>query len=67
MDNTKIKVGETYVFTKSGNRVKAISVEDNGTDWTVERVDGRSAGKQMIVPGSTLVAIDQWPYDSEWK
>ena len=52
-----IKIGATYVFQKSGNRVRAVQPTNYGGvgSWVVERVDGRSAGKKMVVHGRALV------------
>lgn len=44
---------KTYQFTKSGNLVRAVG-RSGGKLWTVERVDGASAGKLMIVHERTL-------------
>lgn len=55
---SKIEVGHVYVFTKSGNRVKAIAPTTrhrNMPMWEVERVDGQSVGKRMDVPERALV------------
>lgn len=48
-----------YIFRKSGNRVQAIEPTDYGGrgNWVVRRVDGASAGKEMIVPGRALLSI----------
>lgn len=47
-----------YYFRKSGNRVRAVEPTTYGGrgNWVVQRVDGASAGKEMIVPGRALVA-----------
>lgn len=53
----KIKIGETYIFTKSGNEVRVIepSGKSKGVKlWTVERVAGASRGKQMVVTEEAL-------------
>ena len=50
-----------YFFRKSGNRVQALEPTSYGGrgNWVVRRVDGASAGKEMIVPGRTLaVSLD---------
>lgn len=50
--------GRTYVFKKSGNRVKAIEPTTpylGQPMWEVERTEGVSAGKRMDVPESALV------------
>lgn len=55
---TKVEAGHVYVFTKSGNRVRAIAPTTrhrNMPMWEVERVDGKSAGKRMDVPERALV------------
>lgn len=54
-----VSAGSIYFFTKSGNEVRAIArVEPyHGLAcWTVERTQGVSAGKQMVVPERALVA-----------
>lgn len=53
-----VTIGLIYFFTKSGNEVRAIArAKPYGglTCWTVERTQGVSAGKQMIVPERALV------------
>lgn len=53
----KIEVGKTYVFTKSGNKVRALEQTGKNriaTFWLVERLDGESKGKQMIVTADAL-------------
>lgn len=58
MNNNSIAVGKTYFFTKSGNQVRVIepsSPYKGQPCWTVERTNGRSAGKRMIVPAKALV------------
>lgn len=53
-----IEAGREYIFTKSGNRVRAIApAAPYGSlpMWEVERVDGTSAGKRMDVPARALV------------
>lgn len=47
-----------YFFSKSGNRVLAMEPTNYGGrgNWIVRRVDGASAGKEMIVPGRALFA-----------
>lgn len=52
-----IKQGASYMFTKSGNIVKAVSrsLRYLGEEmWVVERVSGASAGKNMLVPACAL-------------
>jgi len=48
---------QVYYFTKSGNRVRAVEPTRYGGrgNWVVERTEGASAGKRMIVPGDALV------------
>lgn len=51
----KIKVGGTYIFTKSGSKVKVIELF--GKDMAkVERVD---TGKGMVVPVRALKTIKE--------
>jgi hypothetical protein len=52
-----IRRNRTYYFRKSGNQVKTIEPTNYGGrgNWVVERTDGASAGKQMVVPGRALV------------
>lgn len=53
-----VSVGSIYFFTKSGNEVRAIALAEPYRGlacWTVERTQGVSAGKQMIVPARALV------------
>lgn len=57
----KIVAGGEYFFKKSGNKVRAIAPSepvkgDPEPSWTVERVDGASKGKQMLVYERALVA-----------
>lgn len=57
MNNNIIKSGHTYLFTKSGNEVRAIcpTTRYRGMAmWEVERVSGSSAGKRMDVPERAL-------------
>lgn len=52
-----IQAGETYIFTKSGNEVRAIEPTTpyrGRAMWEVERVKGASAGKRMDVPARAL-------------
>ncbi len=54
-----IQVGKTYIFAKSGNRVRAL--EQTGktgmtTFWLVERADGPDEGKQMVVTADVLAS-----------
>lgn len=54
-----IEASKTYIFTKSGNEVRAIepTAPYRGQPmWVVERTQGASAGKQMCVPARALVA-----------
>jgi hypothetical protein len=56
----RIEAGTTYLFTKSGNEVRAIwpTTRYQGMAmWEVERVRGASAGKRMDVPAHALEAI----------
>ena len=49
--------GSLRVFTKSGNLVRVIERVREKTYrglYLVQRVDGRSKGKGMLVPGSSL-------------
>lgn len=50
--------GHTYFFRKSGNKVLAVEPTSYGGrgNWVVRRVDGTSAGKEMVVAGRALVA-----------
>lgn len=52
-----IRRNRCYFFRKSGNRVQAVEPTNYGGrgNWVVRRVDGASAGKEMIVPGRALV------------
>lgn len=55
-----IESGKTYLFTKSGNEVRAISPTTRYRGmpmWEVERVSGESAGKRMDVPACALESI----------
>lgn len=51
-----IRRNRIYFFRKSGNRVRAVEPTNYGGhgNWVVRRVDGVSAGKEMIVPGRAL-------------
>lgn len=53
-----IRRNRIFFFRKSGNRVQTIEPTNYGGrgNWLVRRVDGSSAGKEMIVPGRSLVA-----------
>lgn len=54
-----IEAGKNYIFTKSGNEVRAIApaLPYRGVPmWEVERTDGASAGKRMDVPARALMA-----------
>ncbi len=57
-----IEAGKTYIFTKSGNEVRAIEPTTpylGQPMWVVERTQGASAGKQMCVPARALAtALD---------
>jgi len=53
-----IEAGRTYIFTKSGNEVRAIEPTTPYCGlpmWVVERTQGASVGKQMCVPARALV------------
>lgn len=55
-----INPGDTYVFTKSGNEVRAIAPTTRWRGrpmWEVERVSGASAGKRMDVMVSALAPV----------
>jgi len=57
---THIEAGSTYLFTKSGNEVRAIAPTTRYRGrvmWEVERVSGKSAGKRMDVPALALEPI----------
>lgn len=51
-----VRRNQIYIFTKSGNRVRAIEPTTYGGrgNWRVSRVDGASIGKEMIVAGTSL-------------
>lgn len=52
-----ILLSQIYLFRKSGNRVRALEPTSYGGrgNWVVRRVDGASAGKEMIVLSRALV------------
>ncbi|WP_155293366.1 hypothetical protein [Comamonas testosteroni] len=52
-----IRRNRIYFFRKSGNKVQTLSPTTYGGrgSWIVRRVDGASAGKEMIVPGRALM------------
>jgi hypothetical protein len=53
-----IEIGKTYIFTKSGNEVRAIAPTTpyrGQVMWEVEHTGGASAGKRMDVPARALV------------
>ena len=53
----QIEVGTTYIFTKSGNEVRAVApagVYRGIPMWEVERTQGLSAGKRLDVPARAL-------------
>lgn len=53
-----VSIGETYVFTKSGNTVRVIARAGQYAGkpmMEVERTDGASRGKRMDVPAEALV------------
>lgn len=53
----KIIKDKIYYFSKSGNRVQTVKPTTYGgrDNWIVRRVEGVSAGKEMIVSASSLV------------
>lgn len=54
----KIEANKPYFFTKSGNEVRTVEPAapyQGQPCWTVERTQGASAGKQMIVLERALV------------
>lgn len=49
--NSNMQPGALGLFKKSGNRVRVIASDPQQPgDLLVERVDGASAGKRMIIP-----------------
>lgn len=57
-----ITTGETYIFTKSGNEVRAIAPTapyHGQACWVVARTKGQSAGKEMTVLAASLVKEPQ--------
>lgn len=55
-----IHAGNTYIFAKSGNRVRAVAPTTpyrGQPMWEVERAGDRSAGKRMDVPASALEPV----------
>lgn len=59
----ELKVGEIRRHSKSGNKVRLISKEPpkrktSPEEWKVVRVDGDSAGKEMICLASALLIDD---------
>ena len=53
----QIEVGTAYIFTKSGNEVRAIAptARYRGQPmWEVERTQGACTGKRMAVPAHAL-------------
>lgn len=50
--------GQLYVFIKSGNCVRLVERRKNGLA-VVERVDGDSVGKQMLVSSAALKPLEQ--------
>ncbi len=52
-----IKAGQAYIFKKSGNTVRTKEPTSYGGkgSWVVARID---TGKEMIVPGSSLVEVN---------
>lgn len=60
----QVNVGEIYIFTKSGNEVRAIAPTGacRGLPmWEVERTQGASASKRMDVPARALAKNIDWP------
>lgn len=56
-------IGEEGFFTKSGNAVKVLEVsvtEGSEGMLRVERLQGDSAGKQMLIPRDSFVLKDVW-------
>lgn len=54
----QIEPNKLYIFTKSGNKVRAIAPAQpyrGQAMWEVERTEGASAGKRMDVPARALV------------
>lgn len=53
----QVRRGRLYVFCKSGNLVRAIAPTTYGErgNWVVQRVDGASAGEELIVRGRALI------------
>lgn len=51
-----VVANQIYVFTKSGNKVKAI-IQTGCGEWQVERVD---TGKGMIVNERALMTVEDW-------
>lgn len=63
----KVEIGELYYFTKSGNQVKVIEKSEpymGQPCWRVERTEGSSKGKGLIVPERALVKnLDEYNYE----
>lgn len=58
-----IEMDKLYIFTKSGNEVRTIAPDEpymKKPCWLVERTQGASAGKQMIVPESALMPPEEF-------
>lgn len=58
---TAIEPGQSYLFIKSGNNVRAIAPAapyHGQAMWEVERVDGGNAGKRMDVPAKALNSLE---------
>ena len=55
-----VQAGQIYRFKKSGNLVRTLSSKatPEGVEWVVERTQGQSAGKQMLVFERALEAPD---------
>jgi hypothetical protein len=58
-DHLADPLGEEGYFVKSGNRVKLISVDNKG-EYHVERVDGESTGKGMVIPRDSFFTKERW-------
>lgn len=52
-------IGQDGYFTKSGNLVKVFAVGPEGS-LRVERLDGESKGKQMLIPREAFVLKAEW-------
>lgn len=57
MNKSAIEKDQVYTFSKSGTKVRAVAPAapyEGQACWTVERTEGKSAGKQMTVPAHAL-------------